>query len=264
MIAMFEVYFDDSGTDPKSEIAIAACYVSTKGGWDKFVEAWDHARWEEGFDTFHMAHFVAPREHGHKSFCDWDNTKKDHVYSRLAKIINENKWTGIACAVPKKGYDEIVPDDLKIHYGKEHYTFAVRTCLIRLLDWRKASMVTLPMRYVFDWEMSISEKRKEISAMMDTMHDSWKEQFGMEPGGYSFEHKEMFKPLQAADILAWQMNALMRKIPPDGEETEGMANKGFLQLRQDQEMELGFYTREQLRLWVKRNLEFKAKTGMYL
>ena len=56
----------------------------------------------------------------------------------------------------------------------------------------------------------------------------------------------------------------MRKIPPDGEETEGMAHKGFLQLRQDQEMELGFYTRQNLRLWVKRNLEFKAQTGTYL
>ena len=38
VIAMFTAYFDDSGTDRNSEIAIAACYVSTKRGWDDFVK----------------------------------------------------------------------------------------------------------------------------------------------------------------------------------------------------------------------------------
>jgi hypothetical protein len=80
---MFQVYFDDSGTDAKSEIAIAACYISTKRGWEAFVEGWDQARWEEGFEVFHMADFVARPEHGHKPFCTWNNSKKDHVYGRL-------------------------------------------------------------------------------------------------------------------------------------------------------------------------------------
>ena len=67
---MFTAYFDDSGTDGNSDIAIAACYVSTKRGWDDFVEAWDRVRYEEGFDVFHMAEFVAKREMGHKPWCD--------------------------------------------------------------------------------------------------------------------------------------------------------------------------------------------------
>ena len=54
-LVMFTAYFDDSGTDGNSDIAIAACYISAKRGWDEFVEAWDHARREEGFDVFHMA-----------------------------------------------------------------------------------------------------------------------------------------------------------------------------------------------------------------
>jgi hypothetical protein len=178
---MFQVYFDDSGTDAKSEIAIAACYISTKRGWEAFVEGWDQARWEEGFEVFHMADFVARPEHGHKPFCTWNNSKKDHVYGRLADIINKNKRIGIACAVPKKAYDERVPDDLKVHYGTEHYAFAVRKCLMCILEWREASLITLPMRYVFDWEMNTSEKRIQISKMLDTMHQTWRNKFGLEP-----------------------------------------------------------------------------------
>src|SRR5208282_2955541 len=128
LIAMFEAYFDDSGTDPKSDIAIAACYVSTKRAWGEFVDAWDRVKREEGFDAFHMAEFAAPSGQGHKPFCDWDNQKKDRVYGRLARIINENKRIGIASAVPKKFYDALPPLIHKYH-GKDHYAFAVRMCL---------------------------------------------------------------------------------------------------------------------------------------
>jgi hypothetical protein len=55
----FEVYFDDSGTDGGSPIAVAACYVASKTQWDEFVKDWDKAREREGFDEFHMSEFVA-------------------------------------------------------------------------------------------------------------------------------------------------------------------------------------------------------------
>src|SRR5262249_20109220 len=53
---------------------------------------------EEGFDMFHMAEFVAKPEMGHKPFCDWDNTKRTRVYRRLASIINCRVRKGFAIA----------------------------------------------------------------------------------------------------------------------------------------------------------------------
>ena len=262
LIAMFTAYFDDSGTDGNSEIAVAACYISTKRGWDEFVQAWDYARSEEEFAAFHMAHFVAPRAQGHKPFCDWDNTKKDHVYSRLAKIVNENKWIGIASAVPKKVWDR-TPERIRQHYGREHYTFAVRMCLMRILDWREKCLISLPIRYVFDWEMSTAQKRKEISIIFDILgrNEPMAQKFGVEPGGYSFEHKEEFKPLQAADILAWQMRCHMQKIFPLGHDEIPLCHPGFTVLREDQEMDLGFFNEEQIINFVKQNDESERIHG---
>jgi hypothetical protein len=235
LIAMFEAYFDDSGTDGNSEIAIAACYVSTKRGWDDFVKAWDNARWEEGFDAFHMAHFVAKRDQGHKPFCDWDNHKKSHVYGRLAKIVNENKRIGIAAAVPKATWNR-VPERMRQHFGREHYTFAVRMCMQRILDWRERSLITLPIQYVFDWEMKRSAKRVEIEKIMDIIaeNEDAARAFGLERNGSSFQHKEVFKPLQAADILAWQMRCHMDKIFPLGHDDVSLCHPGFRVLREDQ------------------------------
>lgn len=71
---MFQVYFDDSGTDTRSPMAIAACYISTKRGWDEFVQQWDSVRYSEDFDVFHMANFAHYHEkrEENKPFCDWD------------------------------------------------------------------------------------------------------------------------------------------------------------------------------------------------
>jgi hypothetical protein len=181
---MFTAYFDDSGTDGNSDIAIAACYVSTKRGWDDFVDEWDRARFEEKFDSFHMADFMAPSGQKREPWCDWDNTKKDHVYTRLGKIINRNKRVAIAVAIPKAHWDE-VPDWIPGHWGYQHYTFAVRACMTAILNWRARSMITLPMRYIFDFEMQHSKKRQEIEKILDLVTLSQNHQvanlFGLEP-----------------------------------------------------------------------------------
>jgi len=263
---MFIACFDDSGTDSNSDIAIAACYVSTKRGWDDFVEAWNAVRWQEGFGAvpFHMAEFVAPNKQGHQPWCHWNKEKKDHVYERLANVINENKRIGIAVAVPKAVWDS-TPEQIRAHYGREHYTFAVRMCMNRLLDWRAGSLNILPLRYIFDWEMNTSPKRKEISRVFDIISrpQNWQvaRMLGIEPNGFSFEHREDFKPLQAADILAWQMRNHMRKIWPIGHDDVSLCHPGFAMLRENQEVDLGFFTAEQIQKFVKQNEELEKEHG---
>lgn len=261
---MFTAYFDDSGTDGNSDIAVAACYISTKRGWDDFVDAWNRARWEEGFpnDSFHMAEFVAPPDQGHKPWCDWDNKKKTHVYSRLARIINENKRVGIAVAVPKEHWDT-TPGWMRGHYGKQHYTFAVRMCMTAIRKWRSRSHIVVPVRYIFDWAMHKDEKRQEITKILDLLtkpqNQAVADMLGLEPRGYSFEHKEQFKPLQAADILAWQMRSHMRNVWPLGHDDESLCHPGFRLLREDQEMDLGFFTKDQIDRFVESNAKLKEQ-----
>lgn len=263
---MYEAYFDDSGTNSQSDIAIAACYVSTESSWRRFVKEWDAARYEEGFDVFHMAEFVAPRSQNHKPWCDWDNSKKDRVYGRLATIINDNKRIGIAAAVPKAVYDK-VPQRIREHYGLEHYTFAVRMCLMKISEWRDKTppLNTFPMQYIFDWETPGTPKLLEVSSTLGNVHEKLKPMFGLDTGGFSFQHKGQFKPLQAADILAWQMNTYMPKIYPRGETlelAEKLLHPGFRLLRQDQEMDLGFFKEENMGAWVKRIEEYESEHGV--
>jgi len=115
--------------------------------------------------VFTWQNLLPHRGNDTKPWCDWPNEKKTHVYSRLARIINENKRIGVGVAVPKSLYDK-VPDKIRDHYGYEHYTFAVRMCLMHILQWRVKSLISRPMKYVFDWEEPGTPKRKEISELV--------------------------------------------------------------------------------------------------
>jgi hypothetical protein len=209
-----------------------------------------------------MADVMAPPRQGKQPFCNWDDDKKWHVYERLAKIINKNTRIGIAVAVPKDHWDA-TPDWIRGHFGKQHYTFAVRMCMNAIAKWRRASLISTSMRYVFDWEMEKTEKREEITRILDLLtkpnNQPVGDLLGLEPSGYAFEHKEQFKPLQAADILAWQMRRHMQKIWPLGHDDESRCHPGFRLLREDQHPDLGFFTKDQIQKFVADHEELRGK-----
>ncbi len=266
LLSMFEVYFDDSGTDLQSPMAIAACYISTKRGWDSFVSAWDEIRSSEGFDVFHMVDFAASHDPSKKPFCDWDYIKRKRVYRRLAKAINDNKRIGIAFAVPQDVFNVVVPSLpswMQRRLGQYPYTAAVRFLMGAIRDWRERYGITLPMQYVFDWTTDENLKA-EVSAPWKNIsdRDEWLRWYGIEdPKGYSFQDRGLFKPLQAADILAWQFNSHMRNVIMAGKNEPLDTHPNFRVLREDQEMVLGFYTEEQFRAAVEREMAFLLNRG---
>jgi len=264
-LAMFdiEVYFDDSGTDAGTPVAVAACYVATKGQWDEFVREWDIAREREGFDVFHMAEFVAKPEMGHKPFCDWDTTKKTRVYNWLATIINTRVRKGFAHAVPKQPFDEHVFPEFR-GYAQNHYVWAVKFMIGLLEEWRRKYNVTSPMQYVFDRGSLGQEQLHQLWQEMERQPDA-EQRYGIVPDGVMFQNKAVFKPLQAADILAWQAQNHMRRTIMVGHNVNDRRylHPGFELLRRDRPLDLCFHTPEQMRSVFEKAKAFHSKAGIW-
>jgi hypothetical protein len=260
----FEVYFDDSGTDGVTPVAVAACYVSSKNQWDEFVRNWDEVRDTEGFDVFHMAEFVAKPDAGHKPFCDWDNPKKDRVYGKLASIINTRVRKGFAISVPKKPFDQHAFPEFKEQYAADHYTWAVKSAIGLVENWRKKFKITAPMQYVFD-QGSLGER--QIKAVWEEceQRESAREKYGIVPNGVMFQDKAFFKPLQAADILAWQVQNNMRRTVMIGRDPDdrSLIHPGFKLLRQNRPMDLAFYSTDQLKRVFDAAKTLKEVTGKW-
>lgn len=244
MIFEFENYCDDSGTDGNSQIAVAACYVSSKSQWEEFARNWNRVREDEGFDVFHMVEFVAKPKAGHKPFCDWGNVKKERVYAKLASIINTRTRCGFGVAIPKDPFDRAAPQHFLNNYAKDHYTYAVHCCLGLLAAWREQYKITPPIRYVFDQGSPEEQIRAVWKLLASDPH--YAARYGLAPEGCTFEDKKLFKPLQAADILAWQMRNHMRRVILAGKDDVADCHPGFRALRQNRPMRLGFYSEAQM------------------
>lgn len=254
----FEVYSDDSGTHPNSEIAIAACYIASKKQWDKFSKDWTAFCQEEGLPFFHMAEFMAKPEAGHKPYCDWDNDKKNRVWDRVVKIINRRAAFGIAVGVPKESFNRLAPDHFKAEYAGDNYTYAVKTMLGVIRDWRAEQGLELPMQYVFDRGSSGQEQIEHVWNVGERF-PLVARQCGFAPDGYGFQDKKIFKPLQAADILAWQWQNHLRKSVFGGH-PERNTHPNFDKLRKIP-MRLGFYSEQQMAEMFERFRKYEEENG---
>jgi len=201
-MTQISVYFDDSGTHRESSIAVAACYVSTAELWERFRADWRRIMEEEAFSCFHMADFASRSG----EFSGWDEEKRRRVLRKLCATINIRIRSGFVGAVNKRDYDDLVSGEFRRYCGSFHYTYAVRTCATAIGLWRRQFEGSGTLRYVFD-RMGANSGKGEIMRVMDEARKTSKrEALGtgvIVLGGYSFEDKKDFLPLQAADILAW-------------------------------------------------------------
>jgi Protein of unknown function (DUF3800) len=259
LIAMldFEVYFDDSGTHSESEIAVASCYIAPRNQWDSFVRNLDEAREKHGFDCFHMADFMARQ----KEFIQWDDRKGARALESVSCIIKTRITVGFSCAVPKKSWDQYMPDRYKAVVGGRHYTFAVRSVMGIIEQWRKKFAYTQPMQYVFD---RMSQGKGEIMAVMDTAIRHPKdclEKYGAVKDGYSFQDKRAFKPLQAADMLAWETYNHMRTVVIPNSSSLGTANFRYLRDKPSKVV-TSWLTDAQVKKMADNMIAREAETGL--
>jgi len=137
LVAMFTLYCDDSGTHAQSDVAVAACYVSTVEQWTQFKRNWDEANKRENFGVFHMADFVGRQQQF--SSVEWSSRiKRDRTLGALINIIRTRARIGFATAVVKSAYDDVIVNGgLKERFGENHYAFAVRMCTAMVDRWRR-------------------------------------------------------------------------------------------------------------------------------
>lgn len=252
-LAVWQVYFDDSGTHSGSEIAVAACYMAPVRQWKRFDTAWNKMRSTESFDVFHMTEFVARRG----EFKGWDDQERDRVIRRLIGIINQYTTQGFAIALPKADYDSVIPEDFKKKLGKHHYTWCVKMCFGEIEKWRQSCSLTEPMEYIFE-----SGTKGATGELLDTFFKYSKTQtdslprYGLQQGAYSFQKKVETVRLQAADILAWETCYQMKNVTFASQPKT--PRKSYVELHRRNHARVFSIKRNQIEKWVKQSRELEA------
>ena len=202
-VAAITVHFDDSGTHDQSPVAVVSALISPVPQWKKFSREWKKTAADEGFKMFHTAEFMA---NNHKSEfankTNWNESKKLRVMRRLRHIICTRTVQGFGITVDKKDYDDLAPQEFRNKFGNFHYTWAVRTVIGLIENWREKHNIREPFEYIFD---RMSQGRHEIDQIFTVAeaHDDALHRYGISKGCHSFRDKAVILPLQASDIAAW-------------------------------------------------------------
>lgn len=245
----FELYWDDSGTHDNSPIAIAACYVATQPQWGEFVRNWDKARQEEGFDWFHMADFMQKPERGIKPYCDWSPEKRKRVYFRLASIINTRVRMGFGFGIPTEAFNRYAPQRFKDESASDAFIFAVQCVFSLVGDWYLRYGEGKAVQYIFEDRKGMAKVHQIWEFLKE--HPEQAKAYGARPDvpdGITFQSPKFFKPLQSADILAWNTHTHMRDVVLPGlPDRDPYVRPYFRVLRCDRPTEFAFLTDEQVK-----------------
>jgi hypothetical protein len=192
----FAAYFDESGTHG-SPILTLAGYIATVEQWAEFSREWDELLKQEALTHFHMSKFEARRG----EFDGWDNERRLRVQKRLLGIIKRRVTLGVFCAVNLAAYEETMTEFRRTNFGSP-YNFCVKLCLAFVSFWAQEYKRKEPIAYVIEHGAGYN---KEINRSFADMFASqeWRQIFRL--GSLSFVDKKAALPLQAADLLAYEV-----------------------------------------------------------
>jgi hypothetical protein len=193
----YAAYFDDSGHPDDQEAVVVAGFIATEQNWLLFEKEWKETLDWEGIEIFHMTDFEKSRV--------WPQHKKDAILRRLVSTVQRRTVKSISQCVLMDGYRQINEQRAFEETMGTPYTIAGRTVAKSLNDWKRDFASPEDKLLVF-FEDGTKHKGDFIDAME-------RDQLPCP----AFIKKQEATPLQAADLLAWEMfNAFKTKAVETG------------------------------------------------
>ena len=199
-LAMLRAYFDDSGTHDPSDIVLLAGIFGTEWQlstldrlWKEHLERPLSGR-KPPLKRFHM--YDCQNSLG--EFVGWSRTETDYYCHQLRTAIIDSHVSGYGTACARKDWDDLVTGDIRANVGDSE-GFCVRNCFIKSIAWAQHNTFDPEMTFVFDNRPHRQRENKVI-------FDAFQRVIGL-PSlvGIAFLTSHKVRPLQAADMIAWEL-----------------------------------------------------------
>ena len=198
-VCMLAAYFDESGTHEGSQAVAVAGYIAHADQWAVFDRQWKEALADFKRPYFHMTDYAGNRQ-GYR----W-GTKRPHRFNRLMSIINRNVEIGIGVVLDVDAWNHHVQTkEEKRYFGTSKYDFCATVVLGLVALWCDDKGIHEGIAYTYEqgangWREFHETYKKEYA-------NAHNRQYYRLLGDVSFRDKKRFTPLQAADIVAFQMH----------------------------------------------------------
>jgi len=194
-VQLVEAYFDESGSDDGSEVLCVAGYIFEK---DARVEL--DSRWQEVLKNYGLPFFrMSACAHGVEPFDALTLNQRIEVEKEMIALIKKYSAYGIAVTVEPKRFAAIMPDMPEI-VGSA-YSFCAHNMLVAVRLWADKTSYSGDIAYFFE---SGHRSQSEANAIMNRLFNIPEQRIAHRYASHSFADKQKVRPLQAADLLAWQ------------------------------------------------------------
>jgi hypothetical protein len=210
---MIAAYFDDSGTHgEQSDIVLVAGLIGTEARMRDLDR-----NWKRHLDS-PLGGLKEPIKRFHAYDCDnsigefnrWTRVETDYFRHLLRTVIIEADVAAYGMACSRKDYDQIVTGDIRSIIGNPE-GFCINQCFVRAVGWAQANTFDPKMSFVFDG------RPPDVQRYTGAVFDAFKRWAKPPPEliGCEFKNSAMTPPLQAADMIAWELyryaNAILRQ-----------------------------------------------------
>jgi hypothetical protein len=204
-MVMFMAAYDASMDSRKAFLSVGG-FVSSAADWLDFDGKWRDRLAQDGLSYFHTADFA----HSVGDFARFKNQKerKRALLQDLLGIVSSHTYRKFGVTVEVEAVDAEFADQNKLEYAPNSFVLAGELACGQALFWAIAEGCPLPEFVFEDSDLGrgkLAEQVKVLTGVMPTFR----------PKKDSPEIKA-FTPLQAADILVYEMSRLTRKGTPRG------------------------------------------------
>lgn len=203
---MLQAYIDDSGWDGQSPVFVLAGYLAKKEQWDLFSDEWQAVldlKEPKELEYLKMSQ-AYQLKHPHSQFFGWSEADRDERLKKLIFVLNRFAAHGVAQIIPIEPYKRLFTNRFTPGAMDRPYFLAFFGIMARLLGITRQLKLDDKIDFIFD--TLGGESRVDLIAQY--------EQFvavappdlkSLAPVFPKFEREQDFKPLQAADMLAWHI-----------------------------------------------------------
>jgi hypothetical protein len=224
---MITAYFDDSGTHgDRSDIVLVAGIFGTEARLDNLDR-----NWKRHLDA-PLDGLKVPIRRFHAYDCynsvgefeRWSRTETDYFRHQLRAVIFEADVAAYGMAVARKDWDNLIAGHLRSVLGDSE-RFSINQCFVKSLAWAQANTFDPHMSYVFD------NRPSPVQRYVGAVCDAFSRHLQPPPTliGHSFLSSMKIRPLQAADLVAWELYRYANDILKNGIQTP--APKEILHLK---------------------------------